>query len=179
VLTEAQYHWLVARHPVVQERISRIRSLLPRLQLAQERARLAAETEARAPSLIEHMSSNQLSSFAIFSKLRRFRQGQAILVRGTRANGFCVLLSGHLSVRVDGTVVGELGEGDVFGEMGLLRGGTREADVVVVSADAEVLFMTTRSFRSLLRTVPAFAWGIRETAAGRRAAIRRRRAAAP
>jgi MarR-like DNA-binding transcriptional regulator SgrR of sgrS sRNA len=42
-----------------------------------------------------------------------------------------------------------------------------------VSADAEVLFMSTRSFQHLLQTVPAFAWGIWETAAGRRDPIRR------
>jgi hypothetical protein len=33
--------------------------------------------------------------------------------------------------------------------------------------------MSTRSFRHLLHTVPAFAWGIWETAAGRRDPIRR------
>jgi len=42
-----------------------------------------------------------------------------------------------------------------------------------VSADAEVLFMSTRSFQHLLHTVPAFAWGIWETAAGRRDRTRR------
>ena len=57
--------------------------------------------------------------------------------------------------------------------VGLLEGGTREANVTGVSVDAEVLFMSTRSFQHLLHTVPAFAWGIRETAAGRRDVIRR------
>jgi MarR-like DNA-binding transcriptional regulator SgrR of sgrS sRNA len=42
-----------------------------------------------------------------------------------------------------------------------------------VSVDAEVLFMSTRSFQQLLHTVPAFAWGIWEPAAGRRDLIRR------
>jgi hypothetical protein len=44
-LSEEQYHWLVGKHPVIQERVSKIRSLLPRLQLAQERARLKAALE--------------------------------------------------------------------------------------------------------------------------------------
>src|SRR6266853_753016 len=76
-------------------------------------------------------------------------------------------------VGTEGRFIGELSEGDVFGELGLLEGGTREANVTVVSADAEVLFMSTRSFQHLLHTVPAFAWGIWETAAGRRDLIRR------
>ncbi len=172
-LSEEQYHWLVGKHPVIQERVSKIRSLLPRLQLAQERARLKAALEPGARSVIEHMTSIQLSGFAIFSRIKEFKQGQHILVEGDEADGFYILLSGHLAVGTEGRFIGELSEGDVFGELGLLEGGTREANVTVVSADAEVLFMSTRSFQHLLHTVPAFAWGIWETAAGRRDPIRR------
>jgi CRP-like cAMP-binding protein len=172
-LSEEQYHWLVGKHPAIQERVSKIRSLLPRLQLAQEHARLKAALEPGARSLIEHMTSSQLSGFAIFSRIKEFKQGQHILVEGDEADGFYILLSGHLTVGTEGRLIGELSEGDVFGEMGLLEGGTREATVTVVSADAEVLFMSTRSFQHLLHTVPAFAWGIWETAAGRRDLSRR------
>ena len=172
-LGEEQYHWLVGKHPVIQERISRIRSLLPRLQLAQERAWLKAEVGSGAHSVIEHMTSSQLSSFAIFGKVHTFKRGQHIVVQGDEADGFYILLSGHLTVGIEGRLIGEVSEGDVFGELGLLEGGAREADVTVVSADAEVLFMSTRSFQHLLQTVPAFAWGIWETAASRRELIRR------
>jgi CRP-like cAMP-binding protein len=167
-LGEQQYHWLVGKHSVIQERVSKIRSVLPRLQVAQEHARLKAAREPGARSLIEHMTSSQLSAFAIFSVIKNFKQGQHILVEGDEADGFYILLSGHLAVATEGRFIGELSEGDVFGELGLLEGGTREASVTVVSADSEVLFMSTRSFQHLLQTVPAFAWGIWETAAGRR-----------
>ncbi len=149
-LSEEQYHWLVGRHPVIQERISKIRSLLPRLQLAQERARLTAQAGLGVRSVIENMSASQLSSFAIFSKVQTFKQGHAIVVQGDEADGFYILLSGHLAVGLEDRIVGELSEGDVFGELGLLEGGIREANVTVVSADAEVLFMSTRSFQNLL-----------------------------
>jgi len=172
-LDEEQYHWLVDKHPVVQQRISTIRSLLPRLELAQGRARLKAETEPGARSLIEGMSTSQLSSLAIFGTVQTFKQGHPIYVQDDEANGFYILLSGHLAVGVEGQLVAELSEGDVFGEVGLLDGGSREADVTVVSDDAEVLFLSTRRFQNLLQTVPAFAWGIWETAAGRRESIRR------
>ena len=167
-LGEQQYHWLVGKHSVIQERVSKIRSVLPRLQVAQEHARLKAAHEPGARSLIEHMTSSQLSAFAIFSVSRNFKQGQHIIVEGDEADGFYILLSGHLAVATEGRFIGELSEGDVFGELGLLEGGAREASVTVVSADSEVLFMSTRSFQHLLQTVPAFAWGIWETAAGRR-----------
>jgi CRP-like cAMP-binding protein len=168
-LSEEQYRWLVDKHPIVQERLSKIRSLLPRLQAAPGRARLKAEAELGVRSVIESMSASQLSSLAIFGAAQTFKQGEPIIVQGDEADGFFILLSGHLAVGIeDGRVVGELGEGDVFGELGLLDGGPRAATVKVVSADAEVLFMSTRSFRNLLQTVPAFAWGVWETVAGRR-----------
>ena len=171
-LSEEQYHWLVGKHPVIQERVSKIRSLLPRLQLAQERVRLKAALEPGARSVIEHMTSSQLSSFAIFSRIKEFTQGHHILVEGDEADGFYILLSGHLAVGTESRFIGELSEGDVFGELGLLEGATREANVTVVSVDAEVLFMSTRSFQDLLHTVPGFAGGIWETAVGRRDPVR-------
>jgi CRP-like cAMP-binding protein len=172
-LSEEQYHWLVGKHPLIQERVNKIRSLLPRLELAQDRARLKAALEPGARSVIEHMTASQLSGFAIFSLIKEFKQGHHVFVEGDEVDGFYILLSGHLAVGTEGRFMGELSEGDVFGELGLLEGGTREANVTVVSVDAEVLFMSTRSFQQLLHTVPAFAWGIWETAAGRRDLIRR------
>ncbi len=168
-LSEAQYRQLIERHPVIQERIGKIRSLLPRLELAQARSRLKVEADpSRERSVITSMTTSQLSAFAIFSEVRAFTSGQPIVVEGEKADGFYILLSGHLMATVRGRVVRELGEGDVFGEMGLLEGGRRGATVTVVSADAEVLFMGRRSFEDLLETVPVFSWEIRETALLRR-----------
>lgn len=170
--SEAQYWWLIGRHPVVQDRISKIRSFLPRLQLAQTRARLKAQADPSASrSVIASMTANQLSGFAIFSEAREFKLGQPIVVEGQEADGFYILLSGHLIATVGGRLVGELDEGDVFGEMGLLEGGKRAATVTVVSADAEVLSMSRRNFQQLLQAMPIFSWGIRETAALRRASF--------
>jgi CRP-like cAMP-binding protein len=171
--SETQYRWLVDRHPVIPERISRIRSLLPRLQVAQERARLKGDpTTLAGHSVLETMTSNQLAGFALFTEIRSFRSGDQVILEGDPADGFYTLLSGHLVATIQGRPVGELSEGDVFGEMGLLTGGTRRATITVVSADAEALFMSTGSFREMLNAMPAFAWGIWETVAERRAASR-------
>src|SRR5262245_2931187 len=172
-LSEEQYHWLVGKHPVIQERINKMRSLLPRLELAQERARLKAALDPGAWSVIEHMTAGQLSGFAIFSLVKEFKQGHHVFVEKDRADGFYVLLSGHLAVRAEGRFTSELSEGDVFGEMGLVEGATREASVTVASADAEVLFISRQSFQDLLQTMPAFVGGIWETVAGRRDLIPR------
>jgi CRP-like cAMP-binding protein len=167
--TEAQYWWLIERQPVVQERISRIRSLVPRLEVAQQRARYQEDrTLAEGRRLLAPLTANQLTGFALFSELQTFRQGEPILIEGGPADGFYVLLSGHLQATVAGQPVGELSEGDGFGEMGLLTGGTRAATITVVSADADVLFMSAQGFRAMLEGVPAFAWDVWATVASRR-----------
>ena len=167
--TEAQYRWLVGRHPMIQERIGKIRSLLPRLQVAQARARRRSEADPSVRmSIVSTMTVSQLSSFTLFSNVAVFKEGQAIVLEGAEADGFYVLLSGHLAATTGGRVIGEMSEGDIFGEIGLLEGGRRGATVGVVSADAEVLFMSAQNFRNLLQAVPAFALEIRETAGIRR-----------
>jgi CRP-like cAMP-binding protein len=174
-LSEAQYHWLVGKHPAVQERLSKIRRLLPRLQIAQQLAQLKSEAGYATPSVIESMSANQLASLAIFGTVQTYRQGHRIVAEGDETNGFYIVLSGQLTVLMDvDRAVNELTEGEVFGERGLLDAGTRAATVTVVSPDAEVLFVSTDSFHNLLTSVPAFAWGIWETA-GHREFVRPRR----
>jgi CRP-like cAMP-binding protein len=167
--TEAQYWWLVERHPVIQERIAQIRILLPRLELARARQRLQAGAGPLKPlRVVTQMTSSQLAGLALFGELKAFRKDQSVIVEGEEYDGSYVLLSGHLAASVGGWDLGELGEGDIFGEMGFLEGGRRQATIKVVSADAEMLFMSTRNFQRLLETFPAFSWGIHEMAAYRR-----------
>src|SRR5262249_32833843 len=130
---------------------------------AQERARLKAALEPGTKSVIEPMTASQLSSFAIFSDTKTFNQGQHILVEGDDADGFYILLSGHLMVATGGRFISELSEGDVSGDAGR-EGWTGEATLPVVSAGVEVLFMRRQNFRPLVRTRAAFAWEIWEKA---------------
>ncbi len=167
-LDEEAYHWMVTNHPVIQARIGKIRTLVPRLQLAQARAvRKTKEDPQRIRSVIEEMNATQLSAFAVFSEVKRFDQGMAVVIEGEAADGFYILLSGYLTVISGGAVVGELSEGDVFGEIGLIEEGKRTATLEVVSADAEVLYMSQQAFNALLQTVPAFSFELRGMAAQR------------
>jgi CRP-like cAMP-binding protein len=167
-LDEEAYLWMVTQHPVIQVRIGKIRTLVPRLQLAQARAvRKTKEDPQRIRSVIEEMNTTQLSAFAVFSEVKSFEQGIPVVIEGEAADGFYILLSGYLRVITDSAVVGELSEGDVFGEIGLIEEGKRMATIEVFSADAEVLYMSQQAFAALLQTVPAFSFGLRVTAAQR------------
>jgi CRP-like cAMP-binding protein/L-ascorbate metabolism protein UlaG (beta-lactamase superfamily) len=164
---EEAYYWMVEAHPPVQRRIGRIRDLLPKLQVVRDRARQkSAQDPLRTHSVIEDMRSGQLAAFAVFSEVKRFQRWDKVVVEGEKAEGFYILLSGHLTVSRDSAVIGELSEADVFGEVGLLGGGIRLATVEVASADADILFMSHHNFNTLLEHVPVFSFGVRATAAG-------------
>jgi CRP-like cAMP-binding protein len=164
---ETTYRQMVEKYPVIQQRIGRIRALLPRLQLAQMRARQQNPQHPEGSGrIIAEMNASQLSAFAVFCEVKKFNQGTTVVTDGEVADGFYILLSGHLVVVKEG-IIGELSEGDVFGEVGLIEGGRRTATVNVMSADAEVLFMSQQNFQTLLQTVPAFSFGIRDLIARR------------
>ncbi len=169
---EAEYWRLVNRQPAIQERISRLRRLLPRLQVAQERARLRGDGLTEGRGILEYLTTSQLTGFALFGETKTALRGAVMVREGDPADAFYVLLSGHLQATVDGRIVRELAEGDGFGEIALLQGGTRTATITVASADAEVLVMHRRDFDNMLTIMPAFAWGVWETADTREKASR-------
>jgi CRP-like cAMP-binding protein len=166
-LGEAEYWWLVDRQPAIQGRISRLRRLLPRLELARERARLRADGGTEGRGILEHLTTSQLTGFALFGETRTLPRGAVVIREGDPADAFYVLLSGHLRADVGDRSVRELAEGDGFGEIALLQGGRRTATVSVVSADADVLVMRRQDFDTMVATMPAFAWGVWEAATTR------------
>ena len=166
-LGEAEYWWLVDRQPAIQERISRLRRLLPRLEVAQERARLRADGVADGRSILEYLTTSQLTGFALFGETRTLPRGAVVVREGDPADAFYVLLSGHLQAAAGGRIVRDLAEGDGFGEIALLQGGRRTATITVASADAEILVMRRQDFDTMLATMPAFAWRVWETATTR------------
>jgi CRP-like cAMP-binding protein len=171
-LGEAEYWWLVDRQPAIQQRISRLRRLLPRLELAQARARLRADGVAEGAGILESLTTSQLTGFALFGETSTLPRGAVVVREGDPADAFYVLLSGHLQAAAGGRIVRELTEGDGFGEIALLQGGRRTATVTVASADAEILAMRRQDFDTMLATMPAFAWGVWGTATTRREAGR-------
>jgi CRP-like cAMP-binding protein len=176
---EDTYHWLVHKHPVIQPRIGKIRELWPKLQAVQARARQkSAQDPARPQSVIEAMNSWQLSAFVVFSEVKKYQGGDAVVVEGEEADGLYILLSGHLLVIAGGQTIAELGEADVFGELGLLAAQQRMATVRVASADADILFMSRQNFNTLLQKVPVFSFEVQTVAAQRREEARDTRSTA-
>ena len=100
------------------------------------------------------------------ARSKRFPAGTGIVRAGEPGNAFYVILDG--TVRVDpptGRPV-TLKAGDSFGEMALLDGAPRTADITAVD---EVLVMTIgrTAFAKLLRREPQIAQGLLRTLAAR------------
>jgi len=128
-------------------------------------------TLAEVP-LFHGLSNRQLRRIAKLARIRRFASGSAIVRTGDPGTSFFVLLDGEARVVPAGGRARRLAAGESFGEMALLDGAPRSADVV---ARGEVLTLTIScpSFRKLLRKEPAITEALMRTLAARLRAAER------
>ena len=93
----------------------------------------------------------------------RFGPGQPVVVaedsQPVRTGRMFVILDGEADVLRDGTVVAHLGAGDHFGEMALLDGGPRSADVEATSP-LHVAALASWNFTPLLAEEPEIALAV-------------------
>ncbi len=128
-------------------------------------------TLAEVP-LFDGLSKRHLRQVAKLARIRRFAPGSAIVRAGDSGRSFYVLLDGTAKVERAGGRARRLGVGDYFGEMALLDGAPRSADV---RAEGEVLALTIDrpGFAKLLRAEPRLAETLLRTLAGRLRAAER------
>jgi drug/metabolite transporter (DMT)-like permease len=92
--------------------------------------------------------------------------GSGVVRQGAPADAFFVIERGRASVARDDRPLAELGAGDFFGELALLRGGARTASVVAAT-DLRVRVIPGSEFRDALRRLPTLASSVRAAAADR------------
>jgi potassium-dependent mechanosensitive channel len=111
------------------------------------------------------MSDDALQTIAANVKMHFYSRGEAILRHGTTGDSMFVLNTGSVVVRVpDDSLTGwhqvaELGPGTVFGEMALLTGEMRTADVVAMT-DVIALEIGKDSLQPVLEVQPDLAGAI-------------------
>jgi CRP-like cAMP-binding protein len=114
--------------------------------------------------LFEGMSSRQLSR--IPARLRRFRAGEKIVRAGDPGNAFYVVLDGEVRFDPPKRKSLILKAGDYFGEMALLDGAPRSADITAVGA-VTAMVIGRPGFMKLLRAEPRIAESLLRTLASR------------
>src|SRR5437016_2660019 len=83
--------------------------------------------------LFSSLSDKALDILSVFSSETSVSAGKRLVHEGDYSYDLIVIETGTADVIKGGEVIGSLGPGDVFGEMGMLSGGKRMADVVATS----------------------------------------------
>jgi len=83
--------------------------------------------------LFSSLSEKALDTVSVFASETSVSTGKRLVHEGDYSYDLIVIESGTADVLKGGEVIGSLGPGDVFGEMGMLSGGRRTADVVATS----------------------------------------------
>ena len=121
------------------------------------------------------MNQARLKDVPFFSKLKKKEldviathadevdvpAGKVLTKQGDLGDEFFVIESGSAEVARDGEVINELGPGDFFGEMALLKDDRRNA-TVTATTPMELIVMTRSSFRSIDRAMPELHKSVQE-----------------
>jgi CRP-like cAMP-binding protein len=103
--------------------------------------------------LFSQCTKSELKSLARHTSDITAEPDQILIKEGQGAYDFFVIVSGTAEVSRDGKVVGRLGDGDYFGELGLLAPALRDATVTARSA-MELIVLSQWDFEHALEEAP-------------------------
>jgi len=118
----------------------------------------------RTFSLFQGLPDERLANVARCAMMRRVPRGQAVVHAGDHPDYVYFVLTGSLKVLVsdeDGreVILSMLGQGELFGEMGIFDEQPRSASVVAVQP-ADLIMIAKQDFRQLMRDDFDIAWRI-------------------
>jgi CRP-like cAMP-binding protein len=106
---------------------ARLRTIDARARIPTERIELL-----RANPIFAPLSPPTIEHLAVKLEERRVAAGDVVVRQGDSGDLFYLVEKGRLRVEIDGRPVGDLGPGEAFGEIALLRDIPRTATVVAV-----------------------------------------------
>jgi len=117
----------------------------------------------QAVDVLLPLSDDEHDKIAAGTDVHVYSQGETIIRKGDLGHSMFLVHEGLVSIRIgDGAKeLAQLGGGSVFGEMALLTGESRSADVVALT-DATVLEIDKAALQPVLRNNPDLASGITE-----------------
>ena len=124
--------------------------------------------------LFARCTPRELRSVARFVETAELPAGTDLVREGEDGDALFVILEGEAIVKTGGRELARVGEGDYFGELALLDGEPRAADVVA-QTDVKIAVLGIRMFRTLVRELPDLA---EQLLAGLAGELRKARAAA-
>jgi CRP/FNR family transcriptional regulator, cyclic AMP receptor protein len=100
------------------------------------------ESLRRVP-LLAGLDRKELELLAKLAKEQRYEPGATIVKSGASGHGLYIIKEGNVSVVREGQKVASMGPGQFFGEISVLDGGPRTADV---KADSDTVCLTLISW---------------------------------
>jgi len=126
-------------------------------------------------SIFAPLSDEEIEKLAGSSTTRIYAPGEAIVRQGQEGNSMFVIIRGAVKVQVPEKdyqkTISTLGENDFFGEMSLLTGEPRTANVIAVS-ESEVLRIDKAGLRPIFEGNPALVDAVSELVEERRELLR-------
>ncbi len=110
---------------------------------------------ARVP-IFSACTPEEIAAIAAVAQESYFEEGQIVVTQGTPGQAFYLIMEGKVEYLRDGSVLGEFGPGEFFGEMSLLDEAPRSATVRAASA-TWCLMLSSWDFKALLRQKPEIA----------------------
>ncbi len=116
--------------------------------------------------LFSSLSPDALTALAARMRRRRLPDDAPVVYRGDPAGALYVILSGRVKVHTatrsgDEVILDVKGVGDFFGEMSLLDGRPRSADVSTLEA-TELALLDGQALREAVEAQPQMAWALLE-----------------
>jgi CRP/FNR family transcriptional regulator, cyclic AMP receptor protein len=113
----------------------------------------------RSIPLFGELTDSELARVGELAQVRQYGARDAVVVQGEPARALFAIVRGKLKVVSCGpdgrdTVLGIMAEGEVFGEVALIDGGTRSATVSTIEP-CELLLIDREQFLALLQESPA------------------------
>jgi CRP-like cAMP-binding protein len=120
----------------------------------------------RKVPLFERVPRRELARVAALAEEVEYPQGVALLTKGSRDDGFFILLQGEVDVRRGTQLLQTLKRGQFFGEIALLADVPRTA-TVTTGTPVEALRIARSDFKRLLSDSPSLALKVLEELAYR------------
>ena len=98
---------------------------------------------------------NLLEVFKDSNHLESFSAGAKVITEGMEGNQMYVVMSGEVSISLNGRIIATASEGEIVGEMALINAEIRSATVTAIT-DCVLAVIDDGSFRSMLKYVPDF-----------------------
>ena len=119
----------------------------------------AIRESLRRIDILGPLGEEDLDSLARHVRLRVYGRGETVVRQGEEGDSLFIVLQGGLEVRFDGKKVGELSEGEFFGEMSLLTGERRRA-TVVAAEEVRLIEVSKEALAPVISSHPSILTGL-------------------